>query len=418
MTREIEERLRAALQAKADQVTPDTLSPARLPAAAPRRVGRWVVPTLVVAAGLAAVLAGGAVVTPRLLTSSTQPAGHPTVTEPATPTRASAPPVTGAPPSRTTPPAGGGTGSGSGGGSGGGSGSGGSGGGSGSGSGAGSRQADFDGVGLPVPAGWQLTTVDIGNGIQVGCVIRSGVAPPTDLHRCALEIHTQRFGDPDNGLIDADGISGYRDVRTDMLCSPGSGTLRAGERRAVTVGGRSGQYRTIVLDCPGVEYVVQQWVFTDEPGVVMIRWHAGQAPAEDLLIRQMIDGTTLPGGTGKRLDDFGHIVGVQEDANGTTITFDRAVPRSLWSAADLNDNPQTYQLRLAPTVSIRSAEVLCGDPALVTGPDGLAANPCSLATLRSRLTQPDTAASARTAYVWLRYDQAGQVTSITEDFRS
>jgi hypothetical protein len=208
-------------------------------------------------------------------------------------------------------------------------------------------------------------------------------------------------------------------VRTDSLC-PASGAvrqLRAGEHRAVTVGGRSGQYRTVILDCAATGYVVQQWVFTDEPGVVLVRWHGGRVPADDQLVRTMVDGATLPAGTGGRLDDFGLITGYQRTAAGVTVTFDRAVPRSLWTPNDVNGNPQTYRLPLAPNVAIRSALTLCGDPALSTGPDGLAATPCSLSTLTARLDQAATAPVVRATHVWIRYDQSGRVISITEDYR-
>jgi hypothetical protein len=272
----------------------------------------------------------------------------------------------------------------------------------------------FQTVDLPVPAGWRLAALSVGT-IQVGCLVRTAAPAPAREQDCGLSVRVVDQWPQGGEIIDPDVPGGLRDRNPDYCPGDGFTDLRPGERRTVTVDRRSGEYRTIVVDCAKDDHVIQQWVFPDHPAVVMVRWAGGSA-VDDAAMSVVALHVRLPAGTGKRLADFGHIVGLTDAPTGPTLTFDRVLPRSLWSAADVNDNPTTYQLTPAAGVQIRSAITLCDGTARTTDATGLGIANCPLDTLLQALRKDPVRYAG--VPVWLQYGPDGSVGYLVEEYRA
>jgi hypothetical protein len=403
---DIEDRLRSALRARAEQVTPEQLAPRQLPQAAHRHPSRWLAPALVATAAGIAALVAGSMVDPRLsgspvITSSAVPARTttmplPVATHPTTPPVATSttppPPEQPAgrqqtyPASTTTtasPPPG-------------------------------PDYEAYAGVRLPLPAGWRLITVPVAGG-QAGCLV-NGSARPTTMSDCQLTIRVLD-GTPDGqSIVAADSPGGLRDG-TPAYC-PGGGLqgLEPGVEQDVTVDGRTGKYRSIVVNCGLNDHLIQQWVFGERPGVLLVRWNGGAATT-DATVASIVDGARLPARTGGSLTDYGHVVGYQQTSSGVTLTFDRAVPRSVFLPDDVNDDPKTWDLPVNGAVLVHSAGLLCGPSGPASaGADGLGIFQCPLSTVEQALT--DNPQSVAGAYVWVQYAPDGTVATLIEEYRS
>jgi hypothetical protein len=403
MSPELEDRLRAALQARAAQVTSDKLRPGSMPKARQQRTGRWLAPALLAAAaGIAGLIAGSVLIHPRLSSGPLVPAvTPPAVTTPATISPTTPPPASKRPSPSTTPPptevVDGGHGR----------------------STANPPPAPtlqtFDGVRLPVPAGWRLTTVRDGLA-RVGCLLPPSADQPADKQGCALAVQLVQQSPNGAQIIDPNAAGGLRDRVTDFCPGDGFKDVKGGERRAVTVDGRTGEYRTIVADCALNDYVIRQWVFADRPGVVLVRWRGGGT--YDAEVASVVAGAQLPAGSGVPMTDFGRVVGSRQTATGLTLTFDRVTHGSLWTGPELNDNPRTYDLPVGNVddVVVLSATTICG-PSTVTTTDagGLGTSRCTLAAMLQALT--DNAQSVAGASIWVQYNADGTVGALVQEYR-
>jgi hypothetical protein len=365
---DIDARLRAALRARADQVTPATLRPAHPPALAGRPAGRprgrWVVPSLVAAAAVVLAVSAGVAV-PKLTAAPTHPA-----TPGPTGTPAPAPAVV-LPPTPTV---------------------------------------TYQGIGLALPAGWRLRPspgIDqpAGSDLASACVLRPGAPADSVLADCDLQVYPLATW-PHGALIDPDVPTGLRAVAaTRYACR----TDRPGVRDTVTVAGRTGQHRTIRLGCAHRGQTMEQWVFADRPAVVFVRAHSGVHPADDALVRQIVAGATLPAGTGRPRSDYGRLRLVPDPRTGYALVLDRYVPRGVWTGQDVPAEPRTGRLTWRPHLLVLSAGTVCAAPAQA---GGLGMTACSVTEMINRLLP---GAGGAGAAVWLELDANGEVTSVTED---
>jgi hypothetical protein len=356
-----DDRLRAALHARADLVTAESLRPVHPVAPAPRRAARWVVPSLIATAAAAALVVTTSLVVPKLSASPAPPA-H---TAPPAPT-----PVSPAP------------------------------------------KAGYEGVGLRLPAGWTLETVEPAGPARApsGCVLRPGAARPGDPADCDLQVvvgGSWQYG----LLINPDWPTGLRGL--DWNPSRCAGT-RPGVRDTVTVAGRLGQHRTIVVGCPQGERTVEQWVFGDQPAVVFVRGHAMVRPADDAAVRRIVTGASLPAGLAVATSGYGRLLGVEHRAGGTWLTVQGYRPRGMWTTHDVPAEGYDHHFRLAPGVQVLSAVRLCGDPTLIAyDSTGLGGYICPLPTLLDRLKVPGQGAVG--AMVWFELDPTWAITRIVEE---
>jgi hypothetical protein len=214
----------------------------------------------------------------------------------------------------------------------------------------------------------------------------------------------------------SDMIGGYADD-TESGCPGGDEQFIKPTKQTVTVAGRSGDFRSVTLNCAdGTKIPVRQWAFTDEPNVVLISYSTDIATLDRILA-----SVTLPAGSGKRTTDFGLLTKVTTAPGGpVTVTLDRETAASPFGTAfdtgepaDQNDNPTTYDLPLAENVLVRSAISICPDHGLTIAQDtGLGNQKCTVSDLRTAV------AGGGTGPVWIRYDGAGDVAAIVEAYRS
>jgi hypothetical protein len=395
MTSELEQRLRAALHARADLVTPDKLSPRPAPTAAPR-LSRWIVPSLLAAAAVAALVVGGLLV-PKLTATPAPPATSPQVSlgpspDP-TPTPAATPPPP--PPSSVS---GGPTAHGT--------------------------AARYRSVVLNLPPGWRLIPGDPRSGAEPACVLRPGLPTPEVADDCPLTVQVMDDSTGFRVVVAPDTLGGARDS---ILKTCGDGRvehLTPGRHSSERLDGRPAEFRTATVACgAGATLTVAQWVVTDHPNVVFVsrsRTGAGDPPQD---VAAIVRGAQLPAGDGERTSDFGYLVGHKTAGGGVTLTFDRATHGSIWGPkhgtgqpADTNDNPATYDLSLAPDVLIQSGRLLCRKEAGQYDDTGLGRTGCTVAELTAALDDP--IGLARSTPVWLTYDPQGRVTGIWEEVRS
>ncbi|MEJ3743247.1 hypothetical protein WEI85_08170 [Actinomycetes bacterium KLBMP 9797] len=204
MSQDLEARLRAALAARADQVTPDSLRPAEPPRRQVRRARRWAAPLAVAAAALLVVMLAGL---PRLL------------------------------PDRDTDPN----------------------------PGAGQdRTAVLDGAVLRIPAGWIYRPVAEG----IGCVQPAGTPQPGgDCTPGGVEIRVGTFvGWPGNSIDSDDGWSLSHTCATATALAPRLAVTsnRLVERASPPVGGREAAYREWRVTCEsGTSFSVRLWWLPD-----------------------------------------------------------------------------------------------------------------------------------------------------------
>jgi hypothetical protein len=281
--------------------------------------------------------------------------------------------------------------------------------------------ADFAGVQLRLPAGWRLEVIGGFGGLREGCVLAPGAKAGTQ-SGCALVVRSfQGFPPPEGSadapyfFADADMIGGYADD-AESGCRGGDERFVKPVKQTVTVGGRSGEFRKVTLDCgDGTKIPLRQWAFTDEPNVVLISYSTDTATIDGILA-----AARLPAGSGTRTTDFGVLRKVTAKPGGpVTVTLDREVAASGFgpvsddgAPTDENDNPKTYELPLADDVLVRSAITLCPDRG-VTIADGtsLGTGKCTVSGVRAAV------AAGGTGPVWIRYDGSGQVAAIVEAYR-
>jgi hypothetical protein len=288
----------------------------------------------------------------------------------------------------------------------------------------GATPVEFAGVQLKVPAGWHLDVTDGFGGLRQGCVAPGNAHPDGSRQQdCTIVVRSFRGFPPPEGSADApyffadpDSLGGYADDPSSGCVGGVEAQFNQPVHQAVTISGRTGEYRSVSLDCAtGADFAVQQWVFADEPNVALISYTPPGSGLRDT-VRGIVAAATLPAGSGTRTTDFGIITG----ATGGAITLDREVAGSPFgkqngdgSTTDENDNPKTYSLPLAPGVLIKSAASLCPSDAGATIDDhNLGVGACSAAKLQATL------GGGPVGPVWIRYDAQGQVAAIVEAYRA
>jgi hypothetical protein len=280
-------------------------------------------------------------------------------------------------------------------------------------------RAAFMDVRLALPSGWRLIKVDGRQPRWAGCVLAPGQPKTARADFCALEVR-EVSGNPAGSLFtDPDEVGGFRSGGFGT-CPDGSKWLdeRAPKAWTSTVDGRHADVRTIVWDCAGQDVSIMQWAMTDQPNVVLTSYLPVGSPLA-AQVREIVAGADLPARTAGPRSDFGLIKVIRTDRNGTILTLDRMIHSNPYDEydppypADVNENPKTYDLRVAPNAVIRSVLNLCDerDGVLSTDrSDALGNKPCSLVDFATK--------GQSGATVWLTYDVHGKVNGIAEEFRS
>jgi hypothetical protein len=327
MSREIEDRLKAAVQAKMRTVTVDRLRPPQLPTdddvarLVPRRhsLGRWTAPLLAAAAVAAVALGTTAAVT---LADGHHPATTPSPapTSVVTPGPSSAPTTapTGPPASSSTsqaPPTGStsnpvtpGAPSGH------------------------AVDVSFNQatVGVTVPSGWVLSHTN-----PPACCD----TPPT---RCFVHRGADFSGDANDCLLTV--TVGH--LRPDLPYPyQGQSACQHWQTTAESNGpiqGRLAEYRQFKDPCSGAVY--DQWTIMSSPMIAF--WHPVSAQSSTALIEQVIDSARLPAEVDARRQlDEGYLQGLTKHADGYHVTIDRVVVNLDGSVTNVNH--ATYEYRLA-----------------------------------------------------------------------
>lgn len=380
MTRPVEERLRAALRARADQITGDEPDLVRLPTRRPPRLPNWVPPMAVAAAVTMAMAIPGAFAVQRL-TADSQPGtpgsttASPSSSVPPSPSSSSVPPSS--VPSATMSPAA---------------------------PSSGTKPVTYNGVTLQIPDAWKLRPEPADPGFA--CVWSN------DPKLCELTVVKVNSGE--FHLIHPD--DPYQ-VAMHRECSE----VTKLEASTVDIGGRSAQYRKFRTVCLGRESDVESWTLGTKPGVKFYREHI-TAGTEDAARAAVVSARFDVAETDVPLSEFGFITGYRRVDGGVLLTLDRATP--IWQRlptpeswlrtdtfASQNENPRTYEYPAAVSVDIRDrAPGLCRT-------DAFNENVCELDTLLQRLEEGDNRADGgvpvRQIPLWLGTDGNGKLVSIT-----
>lgn len=335
MSREIEDRLRAAFEARTQQVTTASLRPAAPTddrdgprsggGGGPRR-HRWVAPLLAAAAVVAVVVGVTAAVrvsadgkhdrpavTPTPPTSAPTPAPRsvtPTTPSPSTSSTTNSAPAAGATPSDTGRPA--------------------------------TKQISFLGVTLAVPTTW-VAAAESNRSVPQWCVQASASAG-----RCELEVMVVTAAQAaDNGFRpDKQEVIG--DGNACGSAGAASDSVRTVDAGNAVVGGQSAEYRTYTGRCfPGTW---EQWVVPTGPAVIFTRQQAD--PATEAAARDAVQNAVLPGPrSALRLTDVGILREVDPQPEYTAhIELDRVTV--LEQGGISNTNPATYPYELPADLQI------------------------------------------------------------------
>jgi hypothetical protein len=373
MTRLVEERVRAALRARAEQITENETDVVRLPTRRrPHRLPNWVPPMVVAAAVMMALAIPGALAVQRL-TADPQP-GTPgsTTAPPSSPSAPSSPPPSSTPPAPTSPAA----------------------------PPSGTKTVSYNGMTLQIPNAWTLReeTADPG----WACVWWN------EPNICEFTIVTVNSGQ--HYLIHPDlpdGVASYERCDADPDVK-----LTRLEASTVDIGGRTAQYRRFRWVCLGVEREFESWTLGTRPGVKFHRERIA-AGTEDAVRAAVVSARFSEAETDVPLSDFGYITGYRRTPGEVFLTIDRATPvwRPDFRFDAENVSPRSYEYPVAISVDIRDrAPGLCRT-------DAFNANVCELDALLQRLDEGDNRADGGTPVrripVWLGIDGNGKIASIS-----
>ena len=332
MSREMEDRLRAAFDAKASRVTQASVSDGEPPRdgdepsdGAVVDIGhrrRWIAPMLAAAAVIAIAIGTTAVVTAvRADRDHNSPAHTPTPT-PSLSSTSQAPSHSTSPSS--SPPA------------------------SPSDTASGTpsthtvqtKKVTVQGVTLDVPTDWGAVAA---NGIGNDCLTVGG-RTPSPTNRCQLQVRvvsaTQTGGfNPDKPYVVGDG----------NMCGSGSNAPKVTTTQATntTVGGQAAEYRAYTGECFTGTW--EQWVVPTAPGVIIVRTLAD--PATEQAARFAVTHAQLPGPRSSlRITDQGYIRSVDSQPDGVHIELDRVTRLEQGGVSDTN--PATYSYVLPVNIPI------------------------------------------------------------------
>jgi hypothetical protein len=380
MTRPTEDRIRAALDARATLVTERELSPSRPPD--PRGYRGWLLPVGLAAAVTTVLAVTSSVPVQRL--AGPDPADPPvtaTVTGPterteatndgvrtAVPTTTSVP-TTGTPappPASTTKP------------------------------------VSYQGLTIDIPVNWTLTAVEADPGFA--CVSSSPESCEFTITRAdGGGYHVLHADDPFQTA------SGHpcAELAGGPVTQVAADTLRAGDRTA--------QYRRYATSCDGgPQFEFEQWTFATVPAAKFHRTTIN-AVTEPAVVAAVAGARFDRPATTHPVNDFGLITGYQRDAGGVVLEFDRATPVLLNSLPPewdhVNANARTYRYRLATDLNWIDEPRLCFNPV----DPGI--QPCDLETLLRRIDEGDRRSDGGppvgTIPVWVSLSELGVVTSIS-----
>ncbi len=332
MSREIEDRLRAAFEAKAGRVTQETVQPGEPPhdddkpsdgviiGIGHRR--RWIAP-LLAAAAVIAIAAGTTAVVAVARADRDRPAHPPTPTPTPTLTTPSPPQTSSSPTAASSP----------------------------------TTQASssaprpstvvtkkltVQGVTLDVPTSWGVSQ---SNGFKGDCITIDGrTSSPTN--RCQLEIQVVSPAQAASGGFQPDKpyVVGDGNMCGSSVDAPKVTTTQATN---TTVGGQPAEYRAYTGGCFTGTW--EQWVVPTAPGVVIVRTLAD--PATEQAARFAVTNAQLPGPRSSlRITDQGYIRSVDSQPDGVHIELDRVT--RLEQGGVWNTNPATYSYVLSANVPI------------------------------------------------------------------
>jgi hypothetical protein len=367
MSTRTEDRLRAALSARADLVTPDQLRPAAPPV--PRQRQRVLLPALAGVAAVAAMVAGVGLA-PGLLSRH----DHASRTQDTS--------VTAGPSAAPTTPARQATGK--------------------------LSSADFAGMAVPVPEGWRL---DQEPGTpRRACLHPAGGATGQD---CALLITAYGGYDPawrfDGPPFQVDSPP----VTATGCDTQGLATVTSSTQQ---VGGRQAEFRRFTQQCGGSPRTTEQWTVTSYPVVRFWRSHVDTGP--EPVIHQILDHLSWTAQmTSTRAVDRGYLVSSTGGGGHVHLRLDRTilVLGGPDNGMESNSNTQTYDYPVAPDVRIIDQARLCYNDA-----ESLGGGHCTLDALLRRLDEGDHRADGgspvRTIPVVLVRDSAGVVVRIVSQY--
>jgi len=339
MSRDMEDRLRAAFDAKTNRVTGALLRPADPPqdddvpsdgtVTSIHRRHRWIAP-LLAAAAVIAVAAG----TTAVVTTAAGDHSHPgnTQSPTPTPTTPSATPSPTVAPS-TTPVAGGAPPSGTS---------------TGSTSAAPpvTKKLTVQGVTLDVPTNWDFAALDN------RCLTINGLPPDPVVpsRHCQLEISVISASQAASGGFNPDKPYVIGDGN---MCGSGGTAAQSVKTVLATnamVGGQPAEYRSFTGAC--FKGTWEQWTVPTAPGVIITRSYAD--PATEQAALYAVTNAQLPGPRSQlRLSDRGIIRSVTSEADGAHIELDRVT--RLEQGGNSNTNPATYSYVLPANLQIRAA---------------------------------------------------------------
>lgn len=362
MSREIQDRLRAAFESKTAQVTASSLRPAEPPQRDDRpsdgvvtpiggRRHHWAAP-LLAAAAVVAIAAGTTAavtisadghhhrpantVTPTPTPTPTSPSTTASSTPSAQPTRHVVPPGTGR---SSTSPANGSSG----------------------GPPEPTHAVTVQGVTLQVPVSWRVGPA---NGSEPSCITVGGVPEraigATAADNCQLKVQVISVKQvaviggffPDHLVI----------IAQDALCGSGEGAGRVQTVDATnaTVGGQPAEYRAYTGDC--FKGTWEHWVVPTAPGVVITRSQAD--PATEAAARYAVANAVVHGPRSPlRLRDTGLIRSVDSRPDGVHISLDRVT--MLEQGGITNTNSATYSYVLPSNLQIRTTMSVDDQPLTV-----------------------------------------------------
>jgi hypothetical protein len=380
MSRQIENSVRAALAARAEQIDHDRLRPAEPPP--PRERPKWALPLAVAAAVTLALAVPSAGAVQRLTADPepVQPGVSSTVPEPsptsASPT-ASSPP---APSVTSTQPSGSAAGA--------------------------TKVVSYQGMTMSIPFHWVLEEVPADPGFA--CLREDRTqTDSTDLAaNCELTITTANAA-----VMHSLHADEPRQVASQLHVCDENPAVRKLDATTVDIGGRAAQYRRYGLTCPGVSTEIEQWTFPTRPAA---KFHRKTIrPETEQAVRAAVASARFDQPeTNQPVSEFGFIVGYERVAGGVRLTVDRAVPvwRGPFDWGAENNSDATYRYDVAAEffgVDDR-APGLCGSPPQprVCGLDEL------LRRIDEGTARPDGGVPIREISVWLGMDGQGRVASI------
>jgi len=336
MSRDMEDRLRAAFDAKTNGVTAASLRSADTPqdddvpsdgmVTSIHRHHRWIAPLLAAAAVIAVAAGTTAAVTISAESDHSHPANThsptPTSTTPSTtPSPSVAPSTTpaggGAPPpgtstgsTSTAPPV--------------------------------TKKLTVQGVTLDVPTNWDFAALDN------RCLTINGLPPDPVVpsRHCQLEISVISASQAASGGFNPDKPYVIGDGN---MCGSSSNAPKVTTVQAIntTVGGQLAEYRSYTGEC--FKGTWEQWTVPTAPGVIITRSYAD--PATEQAALYAVTNAQLPGPRSQlRLSDRGIIRSVTTEADGVHIELDRVT--RLEQGGISNTNPVTYSYVLPANLQI------------------------------------------------------------------